>query len=108
MSKQSKKLDKYRKEYKKWSMYKRPKKDCYACHGNGYFLEECCGDSYNTWYNKFRCSCSERPKKRYLKFLTDRILSKKKCGKKCIKMKLKFFDNNSHCDTQIVDTTRSW
>ena len=104
MSKESKKLEKNQKKYKKWSKYKSPKKDCKLCKGKGYYLEECCGDNYNIWYDRHRCGCSQRPRKRYLKFLTDVIISKKKNKKK---MK-KFFDNNSDCYTHIVDSSRSW
>ena len=75
-------------------MYKRPKKNCEICNGSGFTLIQ--HEDFDVWYDRYRCSCSERLTKRYKKHL-----------KKSKKLK-KFFDNNVKCNTDIVDTSRSW
>ena len=75
-------------------MYKKPKKNCKVCGGSGYWVEHYGGDF--DFFNKYRCGCSKRKTKKY-----KRALKKHKNLKE-------FYDNNSNCNTHIVDEYRSW
>jgi hypothetical protein len=96
-------------------LYKKPLKSCEVCRGQGWFVEESCSDEYNVWYNKYRCSCSERlrkkPKKihKKLNYLYNERLCVGKHRKKEIKKEIKkldkklkkYYDNNKNCNTDI-------
>ena len=74
----------------KYSMYKKPNKDCPICKGAGTLtVKSNYGDDHNYYYDKIRCDCTKVPTKKYRK-----ILKKLK----------KYYDNNSEFNQNILIT----
>ena len=95
---------KEKKKLKKHHMYEDA--SCYKCSSSGTYLEEKVGygDAYNIYYDRLRCDCTYIKTKSYKKALNNKDISVREYNKKL----KKFYDNNSHCKNDFVDTDRSW
>lgn len=89
-----------KKKRKKWHKYEDP--HCFECGGDGYIFKHYGGDG--GYHNKIRCACSMEKTARYKKFEKDITISVKDYNAKMDK----FIDNNARCDSEFVDTNRSW
>jgi excinuclease UvrABC ATPase subunit len=98
------------------NMYKKPKKSCPNCKGNGYTLIVAASNSYNKWYDKMRCDCTWRYTNEYKKYNEKVLKLKRKLLKTTNKKKRnvlkeefkllqekgkKFYDNNAKFDEKF-------